>query len=623
MADQSSDSFSYRKKREEYLRFLLTVYQKFSAPLAESFCGKYTSHQIRALHFLDVQGPASLQRLADALRIPKQQASRMADVLAAEGLIFRGVDSSDRRKLLMAVTPKAEELLDCGWKRFDAYLNSLTADFGNGQIREMDDCMLTIVNILNGKGGLHAGQTGKAGIDMAKNSDFFEITPEIQRLSDICQEKDAIDPSLYAKYDVKRGLRDLNGKGVVAGLTEISDIISSKTVNGETVPCKGELYYRGIDIKELTGGFIKEKRFGFEETVYLLLFGSLPNREESENFKKLLSKYRTLPTNFVRDVVMKAPTSDMMNTLARSVLTLYAYDEKSQDTSLPNILRQCIEMIALFPQLAVYGYQAYAHDVDPENHSFFIHAPRPELSTAENILHMLRIDNSYTELEARILDLALVLHAEHGGGNNSSFTTHVVASSGTDAYSVIAAALGSLKGPRHGGANIKVMRMFEDMKIHVSDWSDEDEVCDYLKKLLHKEAFDRSGLIYGMGHAVYSLSDPRADIFRSFVKSLSEEKGLSKEYQLYSMVERLAPKVISEERRIYKGVSANIDFYSGFVYHMLGLPAELFTPVFAMARIAGWSAHLMEEIIHAGKIIRPSYVSIGERQPYVPLDERK
>ena len=458
---------------------------------------------------------------------------------------------------------------------------------------------------------------------MAKNSDFFEITPEIRRLSALCEERDAIDPSLYAKYDVKRGLRDLNGKGVVAGLTEISDIISSKEINGESVPCEGELYYRGINIKDLTGGFIKENRFGFEETVYLLLFGSLPNQQESADFKELLSKYRTLPTNFVRDVVMKAPTSDMMNTLARSVLTLYAYDEKSQDTSLPNILRQCIEMIALFPQLAVYGYQAYAHDIDPANNSFFIHAPRPELSTAENILHMLRIDNSYTALEARILDLALVLHAEHGGGNNSSFTTHVVASSGTDAYSFISAALGSLKGPRHGGANIKVMRMFEDMKANLKDWTDEEEVSAYLVKLLHKEAFDRSGLIYGMGHAVYSLSDPRADIFRGFVKSLSEEKGLSQEYQLYSLVERLAPKIIAKERRIYKGVSANIDFYSGFVYHMLGLPAELYTPVFAMARIAGWSAHLMEEIIHAGKIIRPSYRSIGTQQPYIPLAERK
>ena len=456
---------------------------------------------------------------------------------------------------------------------------------------------------------------------MAKNMEFFEITPDIQRLTELCMSHAAIDPALYTKYDVKRGLRDINGKGVLAGLTEISDIISSKMVDGKSVSCEGELYYRGIDVKELTGGFIKEDRFGFEETVYLLLFGQLPTRREGEEFKAILSKYRSLPTNFVRDIIMKAPTPDMMNTLARSVLTLYAYDEKANDTSLPNILRQCIEMIALFPQLAVYGYQAYVHNVDPSS-SFFIHPPRPELSTAENILHMLRIDNKYTKLEARILDLALVLHAEHGGGNNSSFTTHVVASSGTDAYSVIAAALGSLKGPKHGGANIKVMRMFEDMKAQVHDWEDEDEVRAYLRGLLNKQGFDHSGLIYGMGHAVYSLSDPRADIFRSFVKSLSEEKGLTKEYKLYSMVETLAPKVISEERRTYKGVSANIDFYSGFVYHMLGLPPELYTPVFAMARIAGWSAHLMEEIINAGKIIRPSYMSVGARQEYVPLDQR-
>ena len=458
---------------------------------------------------------------------------------------------------------------------------------------------------------------------MAKNNDFFEITPEIRRLSALCEERDAIDPSLYAKYDVKRGLRDLNGKGVVAGLTEISDIISSKEVNGESVPCEGELYYRGINIKDLTSGFIKENRFGFEETVYLLLFGSLPNQQESADFKELLSKYRTLPTNFVRDVVMKAPTSDMMNTLARSVLTLYAYDEKNQDTSLPNILRQCIEMIALFPQLAVYGYQAYAHDIDPANNSFFIHAPRPELSTAENILPLLRIDNSYTALEARILDLALVLHAEHGGGNNSSFTTHVVASSGTDAYSVIAAALGSLKGPRHGGANIKVMRMFEDMKANLKDWTDKEEVSAYLVKLLHKEAFDRSGLIYGMGHAVYSLSDPRADILKAFAEKLAVEKHMEEEYEMRKYVAKTAAELIAEKRRIYKGVSPNVDFYSGFVYDMLDLPRELYTPFFAVARIAGWSAHRIEEIINGGKIIRPGYQAVAPRQPYVPIEERE
>lgn len=458
---------------------------------------------------------------------------------------------------------------------------------------------------------------------MAKNTaaDIFEITPEILELTRRCEEHSTIDPALFARYDVKRGLRDINGNGVLTGLTEISEIVASRRVDGKNVPCEGELYYRGINVKDIVAGFLRENRFGFEETAYLLLFGELPGTGELSAFQNLLSRYRTLPTNFVRDIIMKAPNFDMMNTLARSILTLYAYDERSNDTSLPNLLRQCIEMIALFPQLAVYAYQAYAHSVDP-GYSFFIHTPKPALSTAENILHMLRITNSYTPLEARILDLALVLHAEHGGGNNSTFTTHVVASSGTDAYSVIAAALSSLKGPKHGGANIKVMKMFEDMKQSVSDWTDEDEVGAYLRRLLHGKAFDRAGLIYGMGHAVYSLSDPRADLFRKFVRRLSEEKGLEKEYALYSLVERLAPEIIGQERRTYKGVSANIDFYSGFVYHMLGLPPELFTPVFAMARIAGWSAHLMEERINTGKIIRPAYMSIAPRRVYLPLHER-
>ena len=458
---------------------------------------------------------------------------------------------------------------------------------------------------------------------MAKNAnhEFFEITPEILELTDLCKAHSTIDTSLYAKYDVKRGLRDINGKGVLTGLTEISDIISSKVVDGKTVPCEGKLYYRGIDVEELVAGFLRENRFGFGETIYLLLFGELPNVQQLDEFKQIMNKYRTLPTNFVRDIIMKAPTSDMMNTLARSVLTLYAYDEKGNDTSMPNVLRQCIELIALFPQLAVYGYQAYYRELHPSN-SFFIHAPQPELSIAENILYMLRLDHKYSDLEARILDLALVLHAEHGGGNNSSFTTHVVASSGTDTYSVIAAALGSLKGPKHGGANIKVVKMFEDMKKNIKDWTDEDEIRSYLHALLNKQVFDKAGLIYGMGHAVYSISDPRANIFKKFVKKLSEEKGLSDEYGLYSRVERLAPIVIGEERKTYKGVSANIDFYSGFVYHMLGLPSELFTPVFAMARIAGWSAHLLEEQINVGKIIRPAYMSISAHRNYIPLEER-
>ncbi|MCH3971693.1 MAG: citrate/2-methylcitrate synthase [Oscillospiraceae bacterium] len=451
--------------------------------------------------------------------------------------------------------------------------------------------------------------------------DFFEVTPEIEKLTQLCVKSSSIDPDLYGKYDVKRGLRDINGEGVLCGLSEIGEVKAKKTVNGKKVPIPGELYYRGISINDLTRGFLTEKRFGFEETAYLLLFGDLPTAAQLEAFRGLLNRYRTLPTNFVRDIIMKAPSCDMMNTLARSVLTLYAYDEKANDTSLENTLRQCIEMIALFPQLAVYGYQAYAHNADPSK-PFFIHTPRNDLSTAENILYMLRIDNKYTELEARILDLALVLHAEHGGGNNSTFTTHVVASSGTDTYSVIAAALSSLKGPKHGGANIKVVRMFTDMMHEVKDWEDEEEVGSYLRRLLHGEAFDRKGLIYGMGHAVYSISDPRAQIFRKFVERLSVEKGKQKEYGLYAMVGRLAPQIIAQERKTYKGVSANIDFYSGFVYYMLGLPIELYTPVFAMARIAGWSAHLLEERINEGKIIRPAYKTVAPHRSYVPLDQR-
>lgn len=449
---------------------------------------------------------------------------------------------------------------------------------------------------------------------------FSEMDNEIKRLSEICIENGAIDPELYGKYDVKRGLRDINGKGVLAGLTEISEVCSSTVIDGVSVPCEGKLYYRGIDIEDIVKGFVTEKRFGFEETVYLLLFGKLPKKEELSDFCALLAKYRTLPTSFVRDIILKAPSADMMNALARSVLTLFAYDDNASDTSIPNVLRQCLELIALFPLLSVYGYQAYSHYHD--GNSLYIHAPKAELSTAENILYTLRPDSSYTELEAKILDIALVLHAEHGGGNNSTFTTHVVTSSGTDTYSAIAAAIGSLKGPKHGGANIKVVRMFEDMKKTVKNWESEEEVCEYLKKLLRKEAFDKAGLIYGMGHAVYSLSDPRANIFKKFVKSLSEEKGRTEEYMLYSMVERLAPKIIGEERKIYKGVSANIDFYSGFVYSMLNLPLELYTPIFAIARIAGWSAHRIEELISAGKIIRPAYKAVSDRVPYTKINER-
>lgn len=449
---------------------------------------------------------------------------------------------------------------------------------------------------------------------------YSDITPEIIRLAKLTEEAGIIDSELFTKYDVKRGLRDLNGKGVLAGLTHISDVRAKEMVNGEEVPAHGKLFYRGYNVQDLVDGFTEEDRFGFEECTYLLLFGKLPNEKELADFQKLLGGYRTLPTSFVRDIIMKAPSKDMMNTLARSVLTLYSYDDRADDTSLPNVLRQCLQLISLFPMLTIYGYQAYSHYHD--GNSLFIHKPIPELSTAENILHILRPDSSYTPLEAKILDLALVLHMEHGGGNNSSFTTHVVTSSLTDTYSTIAAAIGSLKGPRHGGANIKVVKMFEEMKQEVHDWEDEEQVAEYLKKLLHKEAFDHAGLIYGVGHAIYSKSDPRAVVFKSFVEKLSVEKGLHKEFALYNLVERLAPKVIAEERQMYKGVSINVDFYSGFVYHMLGLPMELYTPIFAIARIAGWSAHRLEELANNGKIIRPAYKPIGEDRPYIDLENR-
>ena len=449
---------------------------------------------------------------------------------------------------------------------------------------------------------------------------FCEITPELRHLSDLSQKCAMIDPELYTKYDVKRGLRDLNGKGVLVGLTEISEISSTKEVNGETVSADGELFYRGYNVRDLIAGIDRKSHFGFEECTYLLLFGKLPNKQELDDFCRMLADYRTLPTSFVRDIIMKAPSRDMMNTLARSVLTLYSYDDLADDISLPNVLRQCLQLISLFPLLSVYGYQAFKHYHDGA--SLFIHPPKPEYSTAENILHILRPDSQFTPLEAKLLDTALILHMEHGGGNNSTFTTHLVSSSGTDTYSVIAASLGSLKGPKHGGANIKVVRMFEDMKQQISDWDDEEAISRYLTALLHKEAFDKAGLIYGMGHAVYSLSDPRAQIFRTFVEQLSKEKGCEKEFALYSTVERLAPQIIARERKIYKGVSPNVDFYSGFAYSMLDLPVELYTPIFAIARIAGWSAHRLEEVAINGKIMRPSYKNVSPRQEYIPIEER-
>lgn len=460
----------------------------------------------------------------------------------------------------------------------------------------------------------------KEVLHLAKRN-YSELTPEIMAMSAICCDDGRIDKELYEKFQVNRGLRDQNGKGILTGLTEISEVHAKKLVDGREIPCAGALYYRGYDVKDLVRGFIDDNRFGFEEITYLLLLGKLPDRGELERFKGVLNSYRSLPTSFVRDIIMKAPSSNMMNSLTRSVLTLYSYDNNSEDTSIPNVLRQCLQLIALFPMLAVYGFQAYCYYLKNSS-SFFFHNPKPELSTAENLLYMLRMDGSYTPLEARILDLALVIHAEHGGGNNSSFTTHVVTSSGTDTYSAIAAALGSLKGPKHGGANIKVCEMFRDIKHHVHDWSDREEVDAYLTKILHKEAYDKTGLIYGIGHAIYSVSDPRAEIFKNFVGQLAHEKHKDKEYRLYTTVEELAPQVIARERQMFKGVSANVDFYSGFVYQMLGLPEELFTPLFAVARISGWSAHRLEELINGNRIIRPAYMNVLPRATYAPLEER-
>ncbi|WP_178007779.1 citrate/2-methylcitrate synthase [Mediterraneibacter sp.] len=456
---------------------------------------------------------------------------------------------------------------------------------------------------------------------MAKNIDsiFFDITPKIEELALKCEQNNAIDKELYTKYEVKRGLRDLNGKGVLAGLTNISDVCASKIVDGKSVPCEGNLYYRGYNIKDLVKGFLEADHSGFEETAYLLLFGELPNKAQLEDFQNMIAERRTLPPNFVRDVIMKAPSRDMMNSITRSILQLYSYDEKADDTSIPNVLRQCLNLISQFPMLMVYGYHAYNYR---RGEDLYIYAPKAELSTAENILMMLREDRKYTKLEAEILDMALVLHMDHGGGNNSTFTTHVVTSSGTDTYSTIAAAMASLKGPKHGGANIKVTQMFEDMKSVLTDWEDEDQIRAYLEALLDKKAFDRKGLIYGMGHAVYSISDPRADIFKGFVKKLAKEKGHEAEYGLYEKVERLAPAIIGEKRKMYKGVNANVDFYSGLVYSMLDLPPSLYTPIFAAARIVGWSAHRLEELKNVDKIIRPAYKPLAPYRDYIKLDDR-
>jgi len=453
-----------------------------------------------------------------------------------------------------------------------------------------------------------------------KNGDLEVLEKLLDELTVKAEKSSFITPELFSKYNVKRGLRDLDGKGVLVGLTEIGEVHSYILDENEMIPVPGRLIYRGIDIRHLVDGFTMDDRYGFEETSYLLLFGDLPDKKSLREFELLLSLNQMLPEDFARGMIMSAPSKDIMNVMARNVLDLYSFDDDPDNTSIKNVLRQCIRLIACFPSLAVYGYQAFTHYHGKQ--SLYIHSPRPDLSIAENILHMLRPDSKFTKLEAKLLDLALVLHAEHGGGNNSSFVTHVVTSTGTDTYAVMAAALGALKGPRHGGANIKVVQMLEDMKENIKAWDDDDEIKGYLSRILKKEAFDRSGLVYGIGHAVYSISDPRAVIFKEYVSQLAKEKGLEDEYNLYAKVESLAPEMIGKSNKMYKIVSANVDFYSGFVYRMLDIPDELFTPIFAISRIVGWSAHRIEEIVNAGKIIRPAYKSVAKRRDYIGMDER-
>lgn len=453
------------------------------------------------------------------------------------------------------------------------------------------------------------------GNDISKTKEQF--------LNELCvhlEKNNRIDPELYTKYNVKRGLRNSDGTGVLVGLTEIGEVHAYVISEGEKVPVEGSLLYRGIEINDLVNGFQRERRPGFEECCYLLLFGKLPDANELGEFKELLGLYRQLPDNFTEDMILKAPSTDIMNKLARAVLASYSYDSNPEDLSIKNVLRQCIELIARFPTMAAYGYQAKMHYHDKR--SLYIHSPNPNLSTAENILHMMRPDSKYTSTEAETLDLALVLHAEHGGGNNSTFVTHVVSSTGTDTYSAIAAAIGSLKGPLHGGANAKVLEMMENVKENVKDWADEEEIGAYVEKIFRKEAFDRTGLIYGMGHAVYTLSDPRAILLKQKAAQLSKEKSMDKEFKLYTTIEKLAPDIFYKVKKADKVICANVDFYSGFVYNMLNIPYELHTPIFAIARIAGWCAHRIEELISGGRIIRPAYKSVVGRKQYMNLSDR-
>jgi citrate synthase len=466
--------------------------------------------------------------------------------------------------------------------------------------------------------GVYTECSRKGFEDMIKDQN--ELEAKLNELVEISRSSGKIDMKLYTEYDVKRGLRDANGKGVLTGLTEISDVVGFQVdEEGQKVPADGRLYYQGYSVIDLVRGF-KNRRFGFEEVTYLLLFGELPDKAQLDEFIEILGSFRKLPDVFTRDVIMKASSMNVMNSLQKCVLTLYTYDKNPEDTSIQNILRQSLSLIAKMPLLAVYSYHTYRHYY--KGHNLFIRNPKPELSLAENLLQMLHPDGKYTELEAKVLDVALVIHAEHGGGNNSTFTTHVVSSTGTDTYSAIAASLGSLKGPKHGGANLKVQEMFEDIKANVKDWEDEEELRRYLTAILDKQAFDHEGLIYGMGHAVYTESDPRAVILKEYAQRLSEEKNLEKEFALYVAVERIAGECIARKRRLFKPVCANVDFFSGFVYTMLGLPKELYTPIFAIARISGWSAHRIEEMVNASKIIRPAYKYVGHHKEYVELDDR-
>ncbi len=446
-----------------------------------------------------------------------------------------------------------------------------------------------------------------------------ELNEKFNDLVDYCMVSGAINLDLYNEYDVKRGLRDSNGKGVLTGLTEISDVRGYKNQNGKKVPCDGELYYQGYNVMELIASF-EHRRFGFEEVTYLLLFGNLPTKEQLHNFIEVLTSLQELSGQFVRDVIMKAPSANIMNALQKSVLTLYSYDENPDDISVSNVLRQSLQLIGKIPMIAVYAYLSYRHFGFDDN--LYIRTPDKNFSIAENILQMIRQDGKFTELEAKVLDIALVLHAEHGGGNNSTFTNHVVTSSGTDTYSAISASIASLKGPRHGGANLKVLQMFDDIKKHCKDWSNEGQIREYLKKILNREAFDQTGLIYGMGHAVYTISDPRAVILKRYARELAGVKGKMDEFELYEMVEEVSKKLIMEAHLRYKPVCANVDFYSGFIYKMLGIPSELFTPIFAIARISGWSAHRLEELVNKGKIIRPAYKYVGNHVNFQEIDER-